>query len=26
VLFRVQGGVDWSDPDVRARIDQLLAS
>ena len=26
VLFRVQGGIDWSDPDVRARIDQLLAS
>jgi cytochrome c biogenesis protein CcmG/thiol:disulfide interchange protein DsbE len=26
VLFRVQGAVNWSDPDVRARIDQLLAS
>ena len=26
VLFRVQGAVDWADPDVRARIDQLLAS
>ncbi len=26
VLFRVQGGVNWSDPDVRSRIDQLIAS
>ncbi len=26
VLFRVQGAVDWSNADVRARIDQLLAS
>jgi thiol-disulfide isomerase/thioredoxin len=26
VLFRVQGAVDWSDPDLRSRIDQLLAS
>ena len=26
VLFRVQGAVDWSDADVRARIEQLIAS
>ena len=26
VLFRVQGGVNWSDPEVRSRIEQLLAS
>jgi len=26
VLWRVQGAVDWNDPDVKARIDQLLAS
>ena len=26
VLFRVQGAVDWSNADVRARIEQLLAS
>jgi thiol-disulfide isomerase/thioredoxin len=26
VLFRVQGAVDWSNADVRARIEQLIAS
>ena len=26
VLFRVQGAVDWSNPEVRSRIDQILAS
>ena len=26
VLFRVQGAMDWSSADVRARIEQLLAS
>jgi peroxiredoxin len=26
VLFRVQGAVNWDDPEVRQRIDQLLAS
>jgi thiol-disulfide isomerase/thioredoxin len=26
VLFRVQGAVSWSDPEVRSRIEQLLAS
>ena len=26
VLFRVQGAVNWSDPEFRARIEQLLAS
>jgi len=26
VLFRVQGPVSWSDPDVKSRIDQLIAS
>lgn len=26
VLFRVQGAVSWSDPEVGRRIDQLLAS
>ena len=26
VLFRVQGPVSWSDPEVRSRIDQLIAS
>ena len=26
VLFRVPGAVDWSDPEVRSRIDQILAS
>jgi len=26
VLFRVQGAVSWSDPDVRHRIEQLIAS
>ena len=26
VLFRVQGPVSWSDPDVRSRIEQLIAS
>jgi thiol-disulfide isomerase/thioredoxin len=26
VLFRVQGVVSWSDPEVRRRIEQLLAS
>ena len=26
VLFRVQGPVTWSDPEVRSRIDQLIAS
>jgi peroxiredoxin len=26
VLFRVQGPVSWSDPDVKTRIDQLIAS
>jgi peroxiredoxin len=26
VLFRVQGAVAWDDPEVRRRIDQLLAS
>jgi hypothetical protein len=26
VLFRVQGAVNWSDPEFRSRIDQLLAS
>jgi thiol-disulfide isomerase/thioredoxin len=26
VLFRVQGAVSWDDPDVRQRIEQLLAS
>ncbi|HEY3204785.1 MAG TPA: TlpA disulfide reductase family protein [Thermoanaerobaculia bacterium] len=26
VLFRVQGAVNWSDAEVRSRIDQLLAS
>jgi hypothetical protein len=24
VLFRVQGAVDWADPDVRARIEQII--
>jgi thiol-disulfide isomerase/thioredoxin len=26
VLFRVQGPVNWSDPEVRSRIEQLIAS
>jgi len=26
VLFRVQGPVSWSDPEVRSRIEQLIAS
>ena len=26
VLFRVQGAVDWSNPEVRSRIDQMIAS
>jgi cytochrome c biogenesis protein CcmG/thiol:disulfide interchange protein DsbE len=26
VLFRVQGAVSWSDPEVRSRIEQLIAS
>ncbi len=26
VLYRVQGAVSWDDPEVRRRIDQLLAS
>jgi thiol-disulfide isomerase/thioredoxin len=26
VLFRLQGGISWNDPQVRQRIDQLLAS
>lgn len=26
VLFRVPGAVDWSSPEVRSRIDQILAS
>ncbi len=26
VLFRVQGAANWSDPEFRSRIDQLLAS
>jgi thiol-disulfide isomerase/thioredoxin len=26
VLFRVQGPVSWSDPEVKSRIDQLIAS
>ncbi len=26
VLYRVQGAVSWSDPDVQRRIEQLLAS
>lgn len=26
VLHRVQGGIDWSDPEIRKRIEQLLAS
>ena len=26
VLFRVPGTVDWSSPDLRSRIDQILAS
>jgi cytochrome c biogenesis protein CcmG, thiol:disulfide interchange protein DsbE len=26
VLFRVQGAVDWNDPDVRARIEQIIHS
>jgi hypothetical protein len=26
VIFRVQGVISWSDPEVRRRIDQLLAS
>jgi thiol-disulfide isomerase/thioredoxin len=26
VLLRVQGGVNWSDPEVRSRIEQLIAS
>ncbi len=26
VIFRVQGAVDWSSPEVRSRIDQILAS
>ena len=26
VLFRVQGAVDWSSPEFRSRIDQMLAS
>lgn len=25
VLFRVQGAVDWADPDVRARIEQFIS-
>ena len=26
VIFRVQGAVDWTDPDVRARIEQIIHS
>ena len=26
VLFRVQGAVDWNNPEVRSRIDQMIAS
>ena len=26
VLYRVQGAVDWDDPEIRNRIEQLLAS
>ena len=26
VIMRVQGAVDWSDPEVRARIEQMIAS
>jgi thiol-disulfide isomerase/thioredoxin len=26
VLYRVQGGIDWNDPELRKRIDQLLAA
>jgi adenosyl cobinamide kinase/adenosyl cobinamide phosphate guanylyltransferase len=26
VLFRVQGAMAWDDPEVRQRIEQLLAS
>jgi thiol-disulfide isomerase/thioredoxin len=26
VLFRVQGPVSWSDPDIKSRINQLIAS
>lgn len=26
VLFRVQGAVNWSDPELRSRIEQILAS
>jgi peroxiredoxin len=26
VLFRVPGGVDWSNPEIQNRIDQILAS
>jgi thiol-disulfide isomerase/thioredoxin len=26
VLFRVQGAVDWENPEVRSRIEQLIAS
>lgn len=26
VIFRVQGAVDWADPEVRNRIEQLIAS
>jgi len=26
VLFRVQGAVDWDNPEVRSRIDQMIAS
>jgi thiol-disulfide isomerase/thioredoxin len=26
VLFRLQGAVDWNDPELKARIEQILAS
>ena len=26
VIYRLQGGIDWTDKDIQKRIDQLLSS